>query len=90
MKSGVFINCISYKNDSDLQYSGVHKKVEAQCKILNGYFSITHDLHNMYGKYVTKIDKIIRRLPFTGISERWKYSDKRCNRFFCLFIFKSN
>lgn len=76
MKSGVFINCISYKNDSDLQYSGVHKKVEAQCKILNGYFSITHDLHNMYGKYVTKIDKIIRRLPFTGISERWKYSDK--------------
>ena len=85
MKKGYFINCMSYKSKDELEISGVFKKVAAQCRVLGQHTNLIHELHNMYGKYARPIDKLIRRLPFTGISERWKYHPKYAEADFIYF-----
>lgn len=85
MRKGYFINCRSFKDQNDLLSCGVSMKVIAQIKVLSQYTVIVHDLHNMYGKYTNQVDKLIRRLPFTGVAERWKYDKKYSNADFIYF-----
>ena len=78
MKKGIYIFRTNYKEESDLEASGVYKKIQDQCKVLREFFQVDLEIINGYGATAKSsfIDAFYKRLPFTPILEKWKYSDK--------------
>lgn len=63
------LNCMPGAEDKSY---GVLKKINAQFKVLERHFQFDHII-NYYQTRNTIFEKIRSRLPFTHISEKWKY-----------------
>ena len=73
MKKGYYLHSLSKDmTEEKLLSYGVEKKILAQCKAFGKYFDIEEKI--LYQKDVsTLFQKIFSRLPFTAISEKWRY-----------------
>ena len=74
-KKGLYLHSLpSFVTEDELLTYGVERKIKAQCKAFSNYFDIEEKIQ--FQEDTTKLNhKIISRLPFTAISEKWKWDE---------------